>query len=70
MNAIEPAAKAGGVLTLYGVELSSRLLLGTAQYPSPHVLARASVADPRLTTPRIGLQHPADRCLGDGKATQ
>ena len=41
MNAIEPAAKASGALTLYGVELSSRLLLGTAQYPSPHVLARA-----------------------------
>jgi thiazole synthase len=41
MNAIEPAAKVGGTLTLYGVELSSRLLLGTAQYPSPHVLARA-----------------------------
>jgi thiazole synthase len=26
---------------LYGIELASRLLLGTAQYPSPHVLARA-----------------------------
>ena len=25
----------------YGVELASRLLLGTAQYPSPHVLAEA-----------------------------
>jgi len=41
MNAIEPASKVQGALTLYGVELSSRLLLGTAQYPSPHVLARA-----------------------------
>ena len=28
-------------LTFYGVELSSRLLLGTAQYPSPQVLADA-----------------------------
>ena len=28
-------------LTLYGVELSSRMLIGTAQYPSPHVLASA-----------------------------
>ena len=28
-------------LTPYGVELGSRLLLGTAQYPSPHVLAAA-----------------------------
>ncbi len=41
MNAIEPTARAESVLSLYGVELASRLLLGTAQYPSPHVLARA-----------------------------
>jgi len=41
MNAIEPAAKPPSALTLYGVELASRLLLGTAHYPSPHVLARA-----------------------------
>ena len=30
-----------GPFTVYGVELSSRLLLGTAQYPSPQVLADA-----------------------------
>ena len=43
--------RAGGALTLYGVELSSRLLLGTAQYPSPHVLARAVEASgARLVT--------------------
>lgn len=30
-----------GTLTLYGVNLDSRLLLGTAQYPSPQVLAEA-----------------------------
>jgi len=41
MNAIEPAAKPSAPLTLYGVSLGSRLLLGTAQYPSPHVLSRA-----------------------------
>lgn len=41
MNAIEPATLPRGAFTLYGVELTSRLLLGTAQYPSPHVLARA-----------------------------
>ena len=28
-------------LKLYGVELSSRLLAGTAQYPSPAILSRA-----------------------------
>ncbi|HMK91330.1 MAG TPA: thiazole synthase [Methylocystis sp.] len=31
-------------LTLYGVEIQSRLLLGTARYPSPAILARAIVA--------------------------
>lgn len=41
MNVIDPATKTPGGLTLYGVALPSRLLLGTAQYPSPHVLARA-----------------------------
>jgi thiazole synthase len=41
MNAIEPAAMARSTLTLYGVELPSRLLLGTAGYPSPQILARA-----------------------------
>jgi thiazole synthase len=35
-------------MELYGVEIGSRLLLGTAQYPSPAILAdavRASKAD-------------------------
>ena len=41
MNAPEPTAKAKSALTLYGVELPSRMLIGTAQYPSPHVLASA-----------------------------
>ena len=45
MNAIEPTTAAlnvlSGALTLYGVALPSRLLLGTAGYPSPHVLSRA-----------------------------
>jgi thiazole synthase len=41
MNAIEPAPTAGKALTLYGVEVGSRLLLGTAQYPSPQVMANA-----------------------------
>jgi len=29
------------MLTLYGAEISSRLLLGTARYPSPAVLSEA-----------------------------
>ena len=44
MNAIDPPANAKSALTLYGVELPSRLLLGTARYPSPHVLAAAAAA--------------------------
>ncbi len=41
MNAIDPQATPDRALTLYGTPIASRLLLGTAQYPSPHVLARA-----------------------------
>jgi len=45
MNAVEPTPVASNplssALALYGVELPSRLLLGTAGYPSPQVLARA-----------------------------
>ena len=41
MNAPEPSTRAKSVLTLYGVELPSRMLIGTAQYPSPQVLASA-----------------------------
>jgi thiazole synthase len=45
MNAPEPnpivGTTAAQPLTLYGVEVGSRLLLGTAQYPSPQVMADA-----------------------------
>lgn len=43
MNAIDKAHAGGATapLTLYGTAVSSRLLLGTAQYPSPQVLADA-----------------------------
>jgi thiazole synthase len=37
MHAIEP----GRPLTLYGVEISSRLLMGTARFPSPQVMSDA-----------------------------
>ncbi len=43
--AADLAADSGGDdLTLYGAEFSSRLLAGTAQYPSPAILSRAIVA--------------------------
>jgi len=41
MNVVEPHTKPQKSFTLYGVDLTSRLLLGTAQYPSPDVLAHA-----------------------------
>jgi thiazole synthase len=44
MNVVEPHTKPQSPFVLYGVELGSRLLLGTAQYPSPDVLARAVAA--------------------------
>ncbi len=42
MNTIElQKTRAAAPLTLYGTAVTSRLLLGTAQYPSPQVLADA-----------------------------
>src|SRR5215467_12526673 len=41
MNAIERGAGQAKPLSLYGVEISSRLLLGTARYPSPQVMGEA-----------------------------
>jgi thiazole synthase len=41
MNAIEPRSPSAKPLTLYGVEVASRLLVGTARYPSPQVMASA-----------------------------
>ncbi|MFA5898380.1 MAG: thiazole synthase, partial [Hyphomicrobium sp.] len=41
MNAPEAATTTKSRLTLYGVEMPSRMLIGTAQYPSPDVLAKA-----------------------------
>jgi thiazole synthase len=41
MNAPQLPAKETTGLTLYGVEMPSRMLIGTAQYPSPSVLASA-----------------------------
>jgi thiazole synthase len=41
MNAGERTQSAARPLALYGVEVSSRLLLGTARFPSPQVLSDA-----------------------------
>ena len=51
MNAPQLPAKATTGLTLYGVELPSRMLIGTAQYPSPSVLASAVEALAELVAP-------------------
>jgi thiazole synthase len=41
MNALDRRPRGPKTLTLYGVELESRLLLGTARYPSPQIIADA-----------------------------
>ena len=41
MNVHDPQPAAAKPLTFYGVELSSRLLIGTARYPSPQVMSQA-----------------------------
>ncbi len=41
MNVHTPKAVPAKPLTLYGVEVSSRLLIGTARFPSPHVMSEA-----------------------------
>ena len=41
MNAIERGIGSAKPLTVYGVEVASRLLLGTARYPSPQVMSDA-----------------------------
>ena len=41
MNARDPNITGQRMLSFYGTNLASRLLLGTAQYPSPAVLAEA-----------------------------
>ncbi len=49
-------------LRLYGVSLSSRLLLGTAQYPSPAVLAAAvEAARPEIVTVSLRRESGASR---------
>ena len=44
MNVHDPRPPAAKPLTLYGVELASRLLIGTARFPSPHVMSEAVAA--------------------------
>jgi thiazole synthase len=41
MNHIDTRISAAAPFTLYGVELASRLLLGTARYPSPQIMSDA-----------------------------
>jgi len=41
MNVHQPRTAIGAPLSLYSVETSSRLLLGTARFPSPHVMQEA-----------------------------
>jgi thiazole synthase len=65
MTAIETYMSGTKPLTVYGVELASRLLLGTAQYPSPRVL-RDAVTASRASVVTVALRREAAR----GKAGQ
>jgi thiazole synthase len=61
MNAIAPGLPAGTKpLSLYGVEIASRLLLGTALYPSPQVMAEAVRAS-RASIVTVSLRREAAR---------
>jgi thiazole synthase len=52
----------GDLLSLYGVDLSSRLLVGTAQYPSPAILSRAiSAAKAEVVTVSLRRESGASR---------
>ena len=52
-------------LELYGKTVSSRLLLGTARYPSPDVLeAAVQRAQPAMLTASLRRRYPADRYVG------
>ena len=51
-----------GVLTLYDVELDSRLLLGTARFPSPAILREAVKASgTRLVTVSLRRESAGER---------
>jgi len=60
MNAIPSSIAGTKPLTVYGVELPSRLLLGTAQYPSPQILKEAAQAG-RAALVTVSLRREAAR---------
>src|SRR5918999_90197 len=60
MTAIETKMSGGRPLVLYGVEVGSRLLLGTAHYPSPRVL-RAAVKASRAGVVTVALRRESAR---------
>ena len=51
MNAIDRRLGSAKPLTLYGVEVASRLLLGTSRYPSPQVMSDAVKAARAASSP-------------------
>jgi thiazole synthase len=58
MQADKEAGSGGDRLRLYGVDLTSRLLAGTAQYPSPAILSRA-IAAARVDIVSVSLRREA-----------
>lgn len=64
MNIIDQTTP-GKALSPYGIEISSRLLLGTAQYPSPSVLA-AAVEASKTGIVTVSLRRETARGGGQG----
>ncbi len=61
------SGKDGDNLTLYGQPLASRLLLGTALYPSPDILRRAvEVAKPGVLTVSLRRESGSGGSAGQG----
>lgn len=60
MHALDTSKPRPAPLTLYGCELESRLLLGTAQYPSPLVLSEAVKAS-RAAVVTVSLRRESAR---------
>jgi thiazole synthase len=66
MNALQPKPATASALTVYGVELPSRMLLGTAQYPSPQVMSDAVQAS-RAAAVTVSIRRETARGKAEGQ---
>ena len=66
MNVHQPQPAAAKPLSFYGVELPSRLLIGTARYPSPQVMSQ-SVQAARASIVTVSLRREMARAGNGGQ---